>query len=88
MDDLLPRLRHAPVPDALGSLDDAVLATLAVRRREQASGPRLLALAALLSLGTGVAAGSIASGPAVAAPPLSPFASDSALAPSTLLDPR
>ena len=50
MNDLLPHLRDAPVPDALGALDDAVLAALATRRREQATGPRLLALAALLSL--------------------------------------
>ena len=88
MNDLLPHLRDAPVPDALGALDDAVLAALATRRREQATGPRLLALAALLSLGTGVAAGSISGSPAVAAPPLSPVASNSVLAPSTLLDPR
>jgi hypothetical protein len=88
MDDLLPHLRDAPIPDALGSLDDAVVSALAARRREQAAGPRLFALAALLSLGTGVAAGSISGSPAVAAQPLSPFASNSALAPSTLLDPR
>ena len=88
MDDLLPRLRLVPIPDALGSLDDAVLRALAIRRREQAAGPRLLAVAAMLSLGGGVAAGSVASAPAVAAKPLSPFASNSVLAPSTLLDPR
>lgn len=87
MDDLLLHMRHQPVPDALGTLDDAVLSAFAAQRREQAAVPQLIALTAMFALGTGIVTGSITSGPAVAAP-LSPFAGTSVLAPSTLLDPR
>lgn len=87
MDDLLLHLRHQPMPDALNTLDDDVLSAFAAQRREQAAAPRLFAVATLFALGTGFVAGSVTSGPATAAP-LSPFASNSVLAPSTLLDPR
>ena len=87
MDYLLLRMRHQPVPDALGTIDDAVLSAFVAQRAEQATAPRLMAFAAMFALGTGLVAGSVTSAPAVAAP-LSLFASDSVLAPSTLLDPR
>ena len=87
MDDLLLHLRHQPMPEVLGKLDDAVLSAFAAQQREQATAPRLIAVATLFALGTGLVAGSVTSAPAVAAP-LSPFASNSVLAPSTLLDPR
>ena len=45
-----------------------------------------MALAAFVSLGVGIIAGSALSEPAVAASPLSPFGPASALAPSTLLE--
>jgi hypothetical protein len=47
---------------------------------------RLMTLAAFVSLGGGVVAGSVLPGSAAAASPLSPFGPVSALAPSTLLD--
>ncbi len=54
--------------------------------REAVAMRRLMALAAFVSLGGGVFAGSAISQPAVAASPLTPFGPPSALVPSTLLD--
>lgn len=87
IDDLLAQLRHEPVPGRLGSIDDRVMAMLAERHRDRASMPRLLALAAVMSLGGGAFAGVAMSEP-VAAASLSPLAPTHALAPSVLLDTR
>jgi hypothetical protein len=86
MDEELRILNRIDLPLALDALDDRVLGALAARRRESAAVGRLMALAAVVSLGGGVIAGSAFPEPAVAASPLSPFGPASALAPSTLLD--
>ena len=86
MDEELRILDKIDLPLALDALDDRILGALAVRRRESAAIGRLMALAALVSLGGGVVAGSAFPEPAVAAAPISPFGPASVLAPSTLLD--
>lgn len=88
MDEELRILNRIALPAALDALDDRVLGLLAVRRRESAANGRLMALAAFVSLGGGVVAGSAFPEPAVAASPIGPFGPASALAPSTLLDVR
>lgn len=87
MDDMLKRLGDAPLPAALGQIDDAVIAAWSAEQRERAANSRVLSAAALVALGLGFAGGSLSSAPAQAAPSLSPFAM-TALAPSDLLDPR
>lgn len=86
MDTSLHMLGQTPLPDALDALDDRVLDALAVRRRDAAAMRRMMAVAAFVSLGGGVVAGSAMPGPAVAASPLTPLVPASPLAPSTLLD--
>lgn len=88
MDDELRILSRVDLPAALDALDDRVIRALGVRRREAAVLRRAMTLAAFLSLGGGVVAGSMVSRPAVAASALSPLAPASALAPSMLLDAR
>ncbi|WP_439569618.1 hypothetical protein [Sphingopyxis sp.] len=85
MDEELRILNRIDLPAALDALDDRIIGALAVRRRESAAIGRLMALAAFVSLGGGVVAGSAFPEPAVAASPISPFGPASALAPSTLL---
>ncbi|MGQ2936495.1 hypothetical protein [Sphingopyxis sp.] len=87
MDKELRILKRVDLPAAaLGDLDNRVIGALAVCRREAAVTHRLMTLAAFVSLGGGVVAGSVLPGSAAAASPLSPFGPVSALAPSTLLD--
>lgn len=86
MDEQLRILNSIVLPPELDAIDDQILGALPARRRESAAIGRLMALAALASLGGGVVAGSVLPHPAVAASPLSPFGPASALAPSTLLD--
>lgn len=88
MDDFLKQLRRAPPAGLLDSLDDSVMAVLSVRRREASGTHRLMALAALISLGWGAIAGVTTREPDIAARPLSPFAPSTVLAPSALLDAR
>lgn len=82
MDDELRILNAATMPAALDTLDDRVLAALAARQREAAALKRTIALAAFISLGGGVIAGSAFAPSAVAASPLTP------LVPASPLDPR
>ena len=86
MDEELRILKRVDLPAALDALDDRVMGALRIRRREAVAMRRLMALAAFVSLGGGVFAGSAISQPAVAASPLTPFGPPSALVPSTLLD--
>ncbi|MBN8845629.1 MAG: hypothetical protein J0H88_20515 [Sphingomonadales bacterium] len=88
MDDDLRKLNTAAMPSALDALDDRVLAALAVRKGEAAATRRLMAVAALVSLGGGMVAGSVFVPTAVAASPLTPLIPASPLAPSTILDAR
>ena len=88
MDDEFRKLHAAAMPSALDALDDRVLAALAVRKREAAATRRLMAVAALFSLGGGMVAGSLFVPSAVAASPLTPLIPASPLAPSTLLEVR
>ena len=87
IDDVLAQLRHVPVTGRLDSIDDRVMAMLAERHSDRASMPRLLAVAAVMSLGGGAFAGVAMSEP-VAAASLSPLAPANAIAPSVLLDTR
>ncbi|HKX88361.1 MAG TPA: hypothetical protein VJM13_04050 [Sphingopyxis sp.] len=82
MDDELRILNATSLPEALDSLDDRVLSALATRQREAAAMRRTIALAAFISLGGGVIAGSAFAPSAVAASPLTP------LVPASPLDPR
>jgi hypothetical protein len=82
MDDELRILNAAGTPAALDALDDRVLHMLAARRREATAMRRAIALAAIISLGGGVVAGSLFVPSAVAASPLTP------LVPASPLDPR
>ena len=86
MDKELRILNRIDLPAALDALDDRIMGALAIRRREAVAMRRLMALAAFVSLGGGVFAGSAISQPAVAVSPLTPFGPPSALVPSTLLD--
>lgn len=87
MDGILKQLGEAPLPPALGQIDDAVIAAWSAEQHERTTNSRILSVAALAALGLGFADGSLSSAPAQAAPSLSPFAT-TALAPSDLLDPR
>lgn len=82
MDDELRILNAAELPAALDTLDERVLDMLAMRRREAAALRRTIALAAFISLGGGVIAGSAFAPSAVAASPLTP------LVPASPLDSR
>ncbi|WP_447931097.1 hypothetical protein [Sphingopyxis fribergensis] len=73
MDDELRILNAAAMPAALDALDDRVLNLLAARQREAAAMRRTIALAAFISLGGGVVAGTLFVPPAVAASPLTPL---------------
>mgnify|MGYP003577774512 CR=1 FL=1 len=80
MDDEFRKLHAAAMPSALVALDDRVLAALAVRKREAAATRRLMAVAALVSLGGGMIGGSIFVPTAVEANPLTPLIPASPLA--------
>ena len=86
LDQALRRLGTLPAPSGLATIDDAVLAGLAASRREAAAGSRLMGFAAALALVGGVAGGGLAGSEPATAQPISPFAPDNPLAPSTLLD--
>ena len=88
MDDELRILNAAAMPAALDALDDRILHMLAIRQRDASAMGRMVALAAFISLGGGVVAGSVFVPSPVAARSLTPLAPVSSLAPSTLLDPR
>ena len=86
LDQALRCLATLPAPSGLATIDDAVLAGLAASRREAAAGSRQMGFAAALALVVGVAGGELAGGEPATAQPISPFAPDNPLAPSTLLD--
>lgn len=81
MDDELRILDAAAIPAALEALDDRVLDALAARQREAAALKRTIALAAFISLGGGVIAGSAFAPAAIAASPLTPLVPASPLGP-------
>lgn len=86
IDQALYRLGAMPVPSGLAEMDDAVLAGLARSRREAAASPRLMGYAIAFALVLGFAGGGLIGSEPATAQPLSPFAPDNPLAPSTLLD--
>lgn len=88
MDDELRILNAADMPADLDALDARVLNALAARRRDGIAMRRTIALAALVSLGGGIVAGSTFVPAAVAASPITPLVPASPLAPYMLLDPR
>lgn len=85
LDQILSRLGATAVPLELAAIDDAVFAGLARSRREAMAASRMTGIAASLALVAGVAGGGISASAQAAARPLSPFAADTALAPSSLL---
>src|SRR3546814_20411446 len=85
MDEELRILNRIDLPAALDALDDRIMGALAIRRREAVAMRRLMALAAFVSLGGGLVAGSAVPPPAVAARPFEPFGPPGTLALSTLL---
>lgn len=86
LDQTLRCLGALPPPPGLANIDDAVLAGLAASRLETAAGARLMGFATALALVVGIAGGGLAGSEPATAQPLSPFAPDNPLAPSTLLD--
>lgn len=85
LDQILSRLGAAALPQELAGIDDAVFAGLARSRREAAAASRMTGIAASLALVAGVAGGGLSASAQAAVQPLSPFAADTALAPSALL---
>ena len=85
MDDILKSLSDAPFPARLAQFDDAVLAGLTERQSETRSTSRMLSAAAVIALGVGYAGGSLMPSPASATEHRLVI-SETALAPSTLLD--
>jgi hypothetical protein len=85
MDDMLKRLSDAPFPATLDQLDEAVLAGLAERQSETRATKRMLSAAAVIALGVGYAGGNLMPSP-VSAAEHRLVISETALAPSTLLD--
>lgn len=86
LDQALQRLGALPAPSGLANIDDAVFAGVAASRREAAAGSRLMGFAGALALVVGMAGGGLTGGEPAKAQPMSPFAPDNPLAPSTLLD--
>lgn len=84
-DQALFRLRTLPVPAGLAEINAAVFAGLARSHREAAAAPRLTGFAVAAALVMGMVAGGFSSSEPAVAQPISPFASDNPLAPSTLL---
>lgn len=88
MDEEFRKLKTAALPSALDALDDRVFLAIAARKVEATATRRLMAVAAFLSLGGGMVAGSAFVPNASAASPLTPLIPASPLAPSSLLDMR
>ena len=86
LDRMFHQLGVLPVPAELALIDDTVLTGLAVRRQEASAAPRLMGFAAAFALALGLAGGGLVGGEPAVAQPLSPFALNNPLAPSTLLD--
>lgn len=82
----LQRLASLPAPASLGLIDDAVLAGLAARRRDESLGRRAMGLAGALALLLGLGSAGLTAPHSAQARTISPFAPDNPLAPSTLLD--
>ena len=85
IDQTLYRLGALPVPSGLAEIDAAVFAGLARSRQEAAAAPRLMGFAAAVALVMGMVGGVVSSSEPAIAQPISPFAPDNPLAPSTLL---
>jgi hypothetical protein len=86
MDEQLRNLRTVEWFPALDALDDRIMLAFASRQREAFATRRLMLLAAFVSLGGGIAAGSLLSPPAVAAGRLTPFVPVNPLASATMPD--
>jgi hypothetical protein len=88
LDHALERLGKMPLPPELGAIDDGIFSSLEKRRQEAVVAPRLMSAFAAFALALGIVSGSLSvSGPTVAQP-LTSFAPDNPLAPSTMLDVR
>lgn len=85
LDKLLSGVRGLPTPPGLASMDGVVLTELDRMRMTPRLGPAAFALAISMALLLGVAGAAVPGRSAGASPPLSPFDSRLAFAPSTLL---
>lgn len=85
LDHSLNKIANMPVPAKLADIDNAVFASLSIRHTDSRRGTRLMGVAGVAALALGIVGGSFASGPALASGGPAPFASATALAPSTLL---
>ena len=86
MDELLKRLGDAALPDRLADIDAAVMTALAAQQSDARATSRHLSAAALVALGVGYVGGSFNTASVQAAQTKLVLA-ETALAPSTLLDP-
>ncbi|MGE4304976.1 hypothetical protein SAMN02927924_03966 [Sphingobium faniae] len=87
IDTMLTRLRDAPVPARLATMDIAVMEELARLQSAPRLNGAVFGMAAAVALVIGIA-GSAFSGSPRETDPVSPFDARLALAPSTLLDVR
>ncbi len=85
LDHSLNKISNMPVPAQLADIESAVFASLSIRHADSRRSTRLMGVAGVAALALGIAGGSFASGPALASAGSTPFASATALAPSTLL---
>lgn len=85
MDHLLRQLHTQPVPPTLAQIDTMVISALRERRADAQSMQRVLSIAAVFALGLGYVGGTMMPAPALASE-RHLFLSETALAPSTLLN--
>lgn len=84
LDEMLARLRDAPVPSRLAGIDAFVMSEVARRQAIPPLRAGTFGVAAVMALVFGIA-GSVVPASSVAASTMSPFDARLALAPSTLL---
>jgi hypothetical protein len=86
LDHALQRLGKMPIPIALDTIDEGVFSSLEDRRRDALAASRFMSAFAAFALALGLVSGSLSVSEPAAAQPFAPFAPDSPLAPSTMLD--
>lgn len=84
LDAMLARLRDAPIPPGLATIDAAVMKEVARLQAMPLLSTKTFGVVAAMAMAFGIAASAVPSGSA-AASPISPFDARLALAPSTLL---
>lgn len=85
-DSSLTRLASLPTPACLDLIDDAVIAGIATRRREDSFGKLATGVAGAFALLLGLVSAALSHPESAQAHTISPFSPQNPLAPSTLLD--